>query len=246
MRDTKTATRGIKVASKRREGRKAAFKTPRTISVEVSELSERGGARVAGWKGKLAFEKALRAKKAPGKSKVARKSKGMVSGPVSLELKPDLARKVLRGKTVWVEIKPPADGISADLAAALDEAVERAEVSIGDLFANPAMLTSDAFAQRLGVSRETVNQKRKRFEVLGLDGNARGFRYPEWQLIQGRPIPQLRELFARFENDAWAVYRFLSTPQPALGGETGVDAIRHQRADQVLAVAQEMSQGAFS
>jgi hypothetical protein len=89
--------------------------------------------------------------------------------------------------------------IPTELRAALDEARERAELSIGGPFADPAMLSSDAFAQRLGVSRETVNQKRKRFEVLGLDGKARGFRYPEWQLIHGRPISRLRELFARLE-----------------------------------------------
>jgi hypothetical protein len=245
MPGAKTAARRIKVASKRRAGRKPLLKTARTISVEVSELSERG-TRGAGWKAKLSIDKAPRGKKAPGKSKVAMKPKGRVGGSVSLELKPDLARKVLTGKTVRVEIKPPTERISAALAAALGEARERAEPSIGDLFAGPAMLSSDEFAKRLGVSRETVNQKRKRCEVIGLDGNARGFRYPEWQLIKGRPIPRLRELFARLENDAWAVYRFLTTPQPALGGETGVDAMRGKRTDQVLAVAQEMSQGAFS
>jgi hypothetical protein len=239
----KTNVRETKARSKRRGARKTAVRAARAVSVELNELGERGK-KMARWKAKLAIAKSGSSKKTRRKSKAV----GAIAAaraPAYLELEPALAGKVLRGETVRVEIKPSIKEISPELRAALDEAGERAELSIGEIFADPAMLSSDAFAQRLGVSRETVNQKRKRCEVLGLDGNARGFRYPEWQLIHGRPIPRLRELFARLENDAWAVYRFLTTPQAALGGKTGVDALRDRQTDQVLEVAQALSQGAF-
>lgn len=55
------------------------------------------------------------------------------------------------------------------------------------------MLSADAFADLLGVTRVTVNTKRQDGQVLGLDGAKRGFRFPAWQLVRmAAPIPHCR------------------------------------------------------
>jgi hypothetical protein len=79
------------------------------------------------------------------------------------------------------------------------------------------MLTGEALAQRLGVSRATVALRRTAGRLLALESGAkRGFRYPAWQVpclrdpgIRGAFEEALRVLAPR---GPWVTYRFFTEP----------------------------------
>ncbi|MDK1492826.1 XRE family transcriptional regulator [Sinorhizobium sp. 7-81] len=139
------------------------------------------------------------------------------------------------------DVPEPDDELQVALAAAR----ERGRRRVADILAEDDMLSAEAFANLLGVSRVTVNTKRQNGQVLGLDGAKRGFRFPSWQLDRdGRPyaaLPKLHEVL----GGAWAVYRFLITPHGALNGRTGLNALKRDRADEVVAAAEGIARGEF-
>jgi hypothetical protein len=155
---------------------------------------------------------------------------GGVSGEVAPLRRIEHAREVASRAT-------PADG-PPELPAALAEARERGRALAARLLAGPEMLSSDAFAERIGVSRETVRQKLARHEVLGLAGAKRGWRFPSWQVSEdGQLLPGLPRLFAVLGGHPWTVYRFLLQHHPALDGATALDALRRGRIAEVLQAA---------
>ncbi|CAN7630521.1 DUF2384 domain-containing protein [Phenylobacterium sp. LjRoot219] len=133
-----------------------------------------------------------------------------------------------------------------DLDVALREARARGAMRAAKVLAGPEMLGADNFATLIGATRETVRQKLKRGEVLGLQGAKRGVRYPAWQVTQdGGLLPGLPKLFELFGDSPWAVFRFLSQPAPAFGGESPKDRLRAGKVDQVLDLAEGQARGDF-
>lgn len=133
-----------------------------------------------------------------------------------------------------------------DLPAALNEARKRGKKRVAEILAEDDMLTAEAFADMLGVSRVTVNSRRQTGQVLGLDGAKRGFRFPAWQLDgDGRPFAALPTLQETLGGSAWAVYRLLVTPHGALNGQTGLEALRRGQTDDVIAAAEGVARGDF-
>jgi hypothetical protein len=133
-----------------------------------------------------------------------------------------------------------------DLDAALAAARERGRLRVAEILAGDEMLSADAFAALLGVSRVTVNAKRQRHEVLAVDGARRGFRFPAWQVDEnGKPFAAIPQLFEKLGDSPWAVYRFLVQRHPELEGATGVDAMRQGRTDEVLEAAESLAAGAL-
>lgn len=125
-----------------------------------------------------------------------------------------------------------------DLEEALAQARSRGGELAAEILSRPEMLSSDAFARRIGVTRETVRQKLARHEVLGLSGAKRGLRFPSWQVMEdGRLLPRLPDLFVRL-GQPWTVYRFLvQQHHPELGGRTGLVALKDGDVDAMLAAA---------
>lgn len=137
----------------------------------------------------------------------------------------------------------PADAHRAgsDLPAALAAARERGRLRVAEILGGPDMLNADEFANLIGTSRMTVNAKRQKHQVLGLEGAKRGFRFPKWQIgDDGRPFPALPALFDRFEGSPWAVYRFLVQHHPELNGRTGREALRHGDDAAVIAASESV------
>ncbi|MGV0875908.1 XRE family transcriptional regulator [Martelella sp. FLE1502] len=133
-----------------------------------------------------------------------------------------------------------------DLKAALREARARGKKRVSEIVAADDMLTAEAFADLLGVSRVTVNSRRQNGQLLGIDGAKRGFRFPAWQLDdEGRPFEALPELHQILGGSAWAVYRFLVTPQGGLNGLTGLDALRSEKPDEVIEAAKGIAHADF-
>lgn len=151
------------------------------------------------------------------------------------------------GKAEAVAEKPaekPADG---PLDAAIARAKARGATKVADILKGGDMLTARAFGPLIGASHETVNTKRKRHEVLGLEGATRGVKYPRWQVTDaGLPLPGLPKLFELLGDQPWTVYRFLRTPHAELGGRTALEALKAGQVEAVVGVAENQAAGAFS
>lgn len=144
--------------------------------------------------------------------------------------------------------EPTAETQVADpLTVALSRAYARGKTKAADILKRADMLTAREFAPLIGASHETVNIKRKRHEVLGLEGATRGVRYPLWQVTDaGLPLPGLARLFVVLGEQPWTVYRFLCTSHPELGGKTALDMLKVGQVDTVVSVAKNQVSGVFA
>jgi hypothetical protein len=109
------------------------------------------------------------------------------------------------------------------------------------IFKRPDMLNSQDAAERLGVSRETVNQRRRNRQLLALQHEGRGFRYPAWQLDPGvRKV--IADVLAEIgeKPDCWAAYLFFTQANPLLGGATPLQALELGKSAEVLRAASGM------
>ena len=150
--------------------------------------------------------------------------------------------------SIQARVVPEVQGTDGPtLEEALRDAKARGDAIKRDLLAGPEMLNTASIAERLGMSGEGIRQKRKRREILGVDFAKRGFRYPDWQILENRRLlPALPQLFASLGDDSWSVYRFLLQSHAELGGRRALDALRQGRVDDVLAAAANTAAGAFS
>jgi hypothetical protein len=134
-----------------------------------------------------------------------------------------------------------------DLDVALAEAKRRGAARAADILNGDDMLSADAFAKEMGATRETVHKKRRRHEVLGLEGPKRGVRFPKWQLSDsGELLPKLPALFEALGGHPWTVYRFLLQRHPELDGISALDALRRGRIKDAIAVAETIGTGSFT
>uniref|UniRef100_E6VQ07 Uncharacterized protein n=1 Tax=Rhodopseudomonas palustris (strain DX-1) TaxID=652103 RepID=E6VQ07_RHOPX len=159
----------------------------------------------------------------------------------TVEVLPDGSAKAIGTP---VTIAPP--NVSS-LEAALSAARDRGRIKIAEILKGEDMLTGSDFGALIGVSHETVNVRRGRGEILGLQGAARGVRYPSWQLTDaGMPLPGLSELFEVLGRQPWTVFRFLQTQHSELDGRTALEAMKGGQREAVLEVAKNQMTGTFS
>jgi hypothetical protein len=138
---------------------------------------------------------------------------------------------------------PKGDRLDSALAAAR----QRGSARVAEILNGTDMLSADAFAEEIGATRETVHKKRRRHEVLGLEGPKRGVRFPKWQVSgSGGLIPSLPQLFEVLGDHPWTIYRFLLEEHGELDGRTGLEALRAGRIADVMATAETIGRGAFS
>lgn len=105
---------------------------------------------------------------------------------------------------------------------------------------DPDMLDAASFAARLGFSPQGLHDKRKRGEVLGLAQAKKKIWFPKYQIDEnGQILKGLPSVIAAFDKDPWPAHRFLTTPQEALGGLTGREALAAGRLDEVLTAIRE-------
>jgi len=134
-----------------------------------------------------------------------------------------------------------------DLDIALAAARERGRRRAADILTGEDMLSADAFAELLRMSKPTVHAKRQKHEVLALDGPKRGYRFPAWQIDRdGKPYAALPRLFEQLGDNAWTVYRFLTQRHSALDGITGLEALRRGKDEAVVETAEGIARGTFA
>ncbi len=146
-----------------------------------------------------------------------------------------------------IEVRDAAPTQPDALDLALEVAKVRGAERIAEILKGADMMSADEFAEEIGATRETVNRKRKRHEVLGLEGAKRGVRFPRWQLGRnGELIDRLPQLFDVLGDKPWAVYRFLVQHHGELDGSTGLDVMRAGRVEEAIAAAKAAGRGDFS
>lgn len=102
-------------------------------------------------------------------------------------------------------IADEADPVSSEqatsrsqLGRALAAVRERGQSRVADILSAEDMLTADQLARLLGTTRMTINTKRRKRQLLALEGAKRGFRFPRSQIGEGsQPFAELPDLFDR-------------------------------------------------
>lgn len=183
-------------------------------------------------------------------------AKGLLTGFGKAVQRAEQSGRAVR-LTVLVEPGKPVSKVAVEdaveqlprdeLDEALTEARQRGVKRAAEILQASDMLSADQFAAVIGATRETVHQKRRRGEVLGLEGAKRGVRFPEWQIgADGRLLAGLPRLIEALGKHPWAVHRFLLQQHPELDGQSALEALRRGRVDDVLATAQSVGEGAFA
>jgi hypothetical protein len=160
-----------------------------------------------------------------------------------VKLRPRRPVEISQIEVEKTEAQQPSD----DLATAIEAAKSVGRVRVAEILSGTDMLNDDKFGELLGVSRATINTKRQKHQVLGLEGAKRGFRFPAWQVGEdGKPFAALPELFDRLGKNPWTVYRFLVQHHPELDGLTGYEALQRGQSETVVNMAESLARGAFS
>jgi len=142
---------------------------------------------------------------------------------VSAQVSAELARRVdaLRAQGHGPDALGDADSLAARMLAAVPEPSPWAALG-------PFYSTAGIARVLGGVSRQAVEERRRRRTILALRTADDVWVYPAFQLDgRNRVVRGLAEVLARFRpatvDDEWMVAAFVAAPQPELGGGTIVD-----------------------
>ncbi|HEX6423893.1 MAG TPA: hypothetical protein VFZ79_10460 [Acidimicrobiales bacterium] len=145
---------------------------------------------------------------------------------VSARVSAELSRRVdaLRSQGHSPDDLGDPDALAARMLAAVPEPSPWAELG-------PFYSTAGIARVLGGVSRQAVEERRRRRTILALRTAEGTWVYPAFQLDErNRVVRGLAEVLDRFRpqtpDDEWMVASFLAAPQPALGGRTIVDHLR--------------------
>ena len=131
------------------------------------------------------------------------------------------------------------------LTDALERARARGRGRAAEVLREPEMLSGEALGRLLGISRQAVDDRRRRGELLALDGPSRGLRYPAWQITEdGRTAPGLAALLARLGGRPWAAYRLLVAERPDGSGRPVHTLLHEDRVEEALAHLDAIEDGA--
>jgi hypothetical protein len=145
---------------------------------------------------------------------------------VSARVSAELSRRVdaLRSQGHSPDDLGDPDALAARMLAAVPEPSPWAELG-------PFYSTAGIARVLGGVSRQAVEERRRRRTILALRTAEGTWVYPAFQLDErNRVVRGLAEVLDRFRpqtpDDEWMVASFLAAPQPALGDGTIVDHLR--------------------
>lgn len=123
-------------------------------------------------------------------------------------------RFVLAGEARDETPAAEAPAMHPRVAEAVARASARGSTRASAILSGDDMLTSAALGERLGLSRQAIDNRRKAGRLLALDAEKRGQRYPAWQIgPDGRVIPGLEKILAVLPGP-WEAYRLLAGPAP--------------------------------
>lgn len=108
------------------------------------------------------------------------------------------------------------------------------------LSAEGGTLTARQVADLLGITRQAVDNRRKRGKLIAVELGRRGYAYSAWQFRTGSALPGLDRVIAAFpETSAWALIAFVLNGNAWLGGDRPLDRLRNGQIDEVIAAASQ-------
>jgi len=111
------------------------------------------------------------------------------------------------------------------------------------LEAEGALLSAQQVAERLGLSRQAVDNRRRAGRLLALHTGRRGLGYPAWQFDERGVLAGLEEsLSALRVDDPWMRAWFFLAPDPRLDGRRPLDVLRAREFDRVRRAAEAYGQ----
>ncbi|AFZ33353.1 hypothetical protein Glo7428_4941 (plasmid) [Gloeocapsa sp. PCC 7428] len=107
------------------------------------------------------------------------------------------------------------------------------------LFGEGQPLKSEEVAQLLHVTRQAVDKRRLKGQLLGLSLGRRGYLYPAWQFQAGQVLPGLERVLAALKDyDPWTQLMFLKTGDVRLDGATPLARLQAGDIDAVVWAAE--------
>lgn len=99
-------------------------------------------------------------------------------------------------------------------------------------------LSSSEVATLLGISRQAVDNRRKKNNLLGLSLGSRGYRYPSWQFVNGDLLSGWVEVLSNLEHlDEWSKLIFMLTGDVRLENLTPLECLQKGRTEEVISAA---------
>jgi hypothetical protein len=106
------------------------------------------------------------------------------------------------------------------------------------LYSDGQPLRSEEVAQLLGISRQAVDKRRNKGQLLAVSLGKRGYFYPLWQFHDGGVLPGLDLVLAALAKfDAWTQLMFIKTGDLRLDNLTPLECLLAGNIDPVLTAA---------
>ncbi len=115
------------------------------------------------------------------------------------------------------------------------------------LKAEGGVLSVEAVARHLGITRQAVDKRRRAGTLLALPIGRRGHAYPAWQLGPQGTLPGLERVLRALDgHDPWMRAVFLLNPNSELAEESPLVRLRAGRVDEIVRLAEAFGeQGAL-
>lgn len=107
------------------------------------------------------------------------------------------------------------------------------------LYGDGQPLTSEEVASLLHITRQAVDKRRSKGQLLGVSLGRRGYLYPTWQFQAGQVLPGLERVLASLKDyDPWTQLMFLRTGDVRLDGATPLERLQAGDIDAVVWAAE--------
>ena len=108
------------------------------------------------------------------------------------------------------------------------------------LVAEGGVLTAEEAGAILGVTRQAIDNRRKRGSLLAVQLGRRGYRYPAWQFTADGVLPGLDRTLTALDGDGpWIQLAFLLNDNAWLDGRRPLDALRQGEVEAAVAAASQ-------
>lgn len=107
------------------------------------------------------------------------------------------------------------------------------------LYGDGQPLTSEEVAQLLQITRQAVDKRRSKGQILGVSLGRRGYLYPIWQFQQEEVLPGVEQVLVALKDyDPWTQLMFFKTGDIRLEGATPLERLLAGDIDAVVWAAE--------
>lgn len=106
------------------------------------------------------------------------------------------------------------------------------------LYGDGHPLTSEEVASLLHLTRQAIDKRRKKGQLLAVSLGRRGYLYPIWQFHEDKVLPGIEQVLAELEtSDPWSQLIFFTTGNIRLDGATPLECLQAGDIDRIVRAA---------